>query len=526
MTTDCDVLICGLGPVGQLLALLLGRLGVDTIAIDEAAEPYDLPRAAVVDDEVLRIFQAAGVDGLVMVDAQIQRAVSYVTAGGRTIEVLRVGGTESGALGHPPLVSIHQPSFERTMVAAMERYDSVQPRWQQRLEVIDRRDEHVTAWIRPVDGGRSEPITARWLVGCDGARSAVRSRLGVAFGGSTFVQRWLVVDGLVDRPIGRVPHPHFVGDPGRPIVTLPMSPGRHRWEWMLHPGEDAAPFLEPTRIRELLAPWLSGEQVEVERAVVYTFHARTAERWRAGRVLLAGDAAHVMPPFVGQGFASGARDAANLAWKLDAVLRGAPERLIDSYEAERRPHVRSMQHLAVRWGGVVQTTNPSVGRLRDLVVEALDRSGALRRIQQHVKPLPTFGTGAFADRPHRLPWRRTVGTLFPQPDVRIPGGAALRLDDLIGPGWAALSVSPDAARRLSATGVRVLELSRDVIDASGAIGAWLARHGADWVLLRPDRYVFACGPAQEAASAVQALRRALGTSLRSTRADAVAAVPA
>src|SRR5438094_468484 len=183
---------------------------------------------------------------------------------------------------------------------------------------------------------------------------------------------------------------------------------------MLHPGEDQAPFLEPARLRELLAPWITDEQVEIERAVVYTFHARTAERWRAGRVLVAGDAAHVMPPFVGQGFSSGARDAANLAWKLDAVLNGAPERLLDSYEAERRPHVRAMQGFAVRWGGVVQTTNPVVGRLRDSAIELLDRSGALRFISDRAKPHPRCAAGTFA---------RGGGELFPQPG---------RLDDALG----------------------------------------------------------------------------------------------
>jgi 3-(3-hydroxy-phenyl)propionate hydroxylase len=514
-TMDCDVLICGAGPVGQLLALLLGRLGVSTIAIDEAAEPYELPRAAIVDDEVLRVFQAAGVERAIMADAQIQRAVSYVTAGGRTIEVLRPA---VGEYGHAPLVSIHQPSVERSLVAALDEQEHVELRWELRLEAVDRRADHVTAWARPTAGGRSVPITARWLVGCDGGRSAVRSRVGVAFGGSTFAQRWLVVDAFVDRPLVRVPHPHFVGDWRRPIVTLPMSPGRHRWEWMLHPGEDEAPLLETARIETLIAPWLDGERIEIERAVVYTFHARTAARWRAGRVLLAGDAAHVMPPFVGQGFSSGARDAANLAWKLDAVLRGAPDRLLDSYETERRPHVTRMQSLAVRWGAVVQTTSPRTGRVRDTVVEALDRSGALAWIRERIKPLPTCRAGAFADRPHRLPFRRSSGALFPQPEVTAPGGDTLRLDDLIGPGWAALCAGAEAASALAATGVPVFELGRDVVDPSGVICDWFSRHGADWVLLRPDRFVFACGSPADIAQAMQALRALVGAAAFSTRA--------
>ena len=499
--TDCDVLICGLGPVGQLLALLLGELGVRTIGVEEAYEPYNLPRAAVVDDEVLRIFQAVGLDEQILENAQIQKAVSYMTDGGRGMLAFR---TEHGELGHPPLVSIHQPSIEHAMVAALGERGTVKLRSGHRVETIDRRSDHVTAWVRPVTGGRSEPITARYLVGSDGARSAVRSRLQTQFGGSTFAQRWLVVDALVDRPLQKVPHPHFVGNVERPIVTLPMSPGRHRWEWMIHPGEDQAPFLEPARIKELMAPWIADETVEVERAVVYTFHARTAARWRVGRVLLAGDAAHVMPPFVGQGFSSGARDAGNLAWKLDAVLRGAPERLLDSYEAERRPHVTAMQRLAVRWGGVVQTTNPALGTVRDCTLELLDRTGALRVISENAKPLPAYQAGAFAHKPHRLPFRRTVGSLFPQPD---------RLDEQLGRGWSAVTRTGDATRAWERAGLHVVERPGD---------EWLARHGAHWALLRPDRYVFACGGVDEHARAVHALRELVGPGLRTAQPTEIA----
>jgi 3-(3-hydroxy-phenyl)propionate hydroxylase len=448
----------------------------------------------VVDDEVLRIFQAAGIDRQILADAQVQRAVSYLTHRRRPIEVFKL---EHGALGHPPLVSIHQPSMERTMVTALQERPTVDVRWGRRVEVIDRAAEHVTAWLRPVAGGPAQPVRARFLVGCDGARSAVRGRLQIAFGGSTFVQRWLVVDGLVDRPLAKVPHPHFVGDMRRPIVCLPMSPGRHRWEFMIHPGEDQAPFLEPQRVRELLAPCITDEHVQVERAVVYTFHARTAARWRAGRVLLAGDAAHVTPPFVGQGFSSGARDAANLAWKLDAVLNGAPERLLDSYEAERRPHVTNMQNFAVRWGGVVQTTNPTVGLIRDRAIELLDRTGALEWIQQRAKPRPAYGSGAFATAPHRLPFRRAVGALFPQPD---------RIDDRLGRGWSAVSTSPGATVALRANRIRVVEVGHS---------EWLAEHQASWALLRPDRYVFACGDQEDIPPALRALRDTVGDGLRS-----------
>lgn len=483
---DCEVLICGLGPVGQLLALLLADLGVRVIAVDEAAEPYDLPRAAVIDDEVLRIFQAVGLDAAILRDAQPQKSVTFVTNGGRKLEVLRPA---HGDLGHPPLVSIHQPSMERTMVAALEERGEVDTRWSTRVEVVDRAADHVDAYIRPVAGGRSARIRANFLVACDGGRSFVRRTLQIPFGGSTFAQRWLVLDGLLDRPLSKVPNPHFIGDVERPTVSLPMSPGRHRWEWMLHPGEDAAEFERESRIRELVAPYLAGEHVEFERAVVYTFHVRRAERWQAGRVFLAGDSAHLTPPFAGQGFSSGARDAQNLAWKLEAVLRGAPSKLLGSYEIERRPHVTSMQNLAVRWGGVVQTSSPWVGRLRDGALGLLDRTGALSVIREQVKPLPTYGAGAFSATPAKFPPARVVGSLFPQPD---------RLDDELGNRWSAVTASHAAAAAWRARGIRTVFRPVD---------PWLRANDCDWALLRPDKFVYATGAAEDVGRASGELRR-------------------
>jgi 3-(3-hydroxy-phenyl)propionate hydroxylase len=259
-----------------------------------------------------------------------------------------------------------------------------------------------------------------------------------------------------------------------------MSPGRHRWEFMLHPGEDASPLLETGALDRAIAEWLDGERAEVERAVVYTFHTRMATRWREGRVLLAGDAAHVMPPFAGQGFAAGARDAGNLAWKLAAVLDGAPSALLDTYERERRPHVRAMQRTANLMGALVQTTDPRLARGRDAVLGALDGTAVQRWITGNVKPLPTYGDGAFARRPARIPVRRTVGALFPQTN---------RLDDRLGAGWAAVVLPADTSA------MRALSRAGPTVHDPGSDGAWLRRHGLSWALLRPDRYVFACGAA-------------------------------
>ncbi len=441
-----------------------------------------------------------------LANSQVQEEASFVTGRGRKVVVLR---PVEGVQGHPPLVSINQPAIERTMVAALSEVPAAETRWERELLRLDQDLDGVTATVRS-PGGEQESIRARWAVGCDGGGSLVRQLLGIEFGGSTFRQRWLVVDVNVDRPLAKVPHPHFYGDRRRPIVSLPMSPGKHRWEWMLHPGEDEAPFLDPDSIAERVAPWLQGERAEVERAVVYTFHARTASRWRDGRVLLAGDAAHVMPPFAGQGFSSGARDAANLAWKLAAVSGGAPEALLDTYEIERRPHVRAMTRLALGLGSFVQSTNRGVAALRDAYLAAMDATGVAEWLQSRIKPVPAYADGAFAEKPHPFPPKASVGRQFPQPRVGV-GGREQLLDEALGDGWRVITTDVRAADRFRASGLATFLVGADIDDVDGWIAAWLTGFDADWVVLRPDRFAFALGAGpDETPAAVAAVRRTLG----------------
>ncbi|MCB0861873.1 MAG: bifunctional 3-(3-hydroxy-phenyl)propionate/3-hydroxycinnamic acid hydroxylase [Solirubrobacterales bacterium] len=505
--TDCDVLICGLGPVGDLLALLLGQRGVSVVGIDAAPEPYELPRAAVVDDEVLRIYQWAGILDQILAESQVQDEVSFVPRHGRRLTLMEPDGTLQGQHG---LVSIHQPTMEQTMIEAARKQSTVDLRWGVRLLDFRQENELVRARVEDESGEQRE-LTARWMVGADGGTSWVRQLLGIEFSGSTFRQRWLVVDVALDRPLDRVKHPHFFGDPERPVVCLPMSPGRHRWEWMVHPGEDVEPMIDPESIRRRLEPWLGEETAEVERAVVYTFHHRVAERWREGRVLLAGDAAHLTPPFAGQGFSSGARDATNLAWKLEAVLSGAPAALMDSYEAERRPHVEAMIRLAVTMGKFIQTSNSRVAVGRDLLLRTLEVTGINHWGRQRVKPLPAYGDGAFAETPAGLVFKRIVGSQFPQPEVVDTKGCRIKLDGLTGLDWTALTSEPEVADAFGSQGIRSLLAGRDFEDPDKTISDWLIDHESAWVLLRPDQFIYACGATlEEVKPATDQLRRDLG----------------
>ncbi|MCK9897688.1 FAD-dependent monooxygenase [Frankia sp. AgB32] len=329
-----DVLVAGFGPVGAVLTALLGERGVSVLAVDRAPGAYPRPRAAGLDEEVLRLL--VGLPGMAGLLAEV-RSSRRATFVGPDRRLLLAAGQGPAELGVPVGAFIHQPSVERALRAGIAAIPSVEVR----LGVGVRGLREGAETVR-VELDDASVVEARWVVGCDGAPSTVRSLIGAGYAGTTFAQPWLVVDVRSAEPLPVAPEIAFVLDPRRPAVTMPM-PGGHRWEWMLRPGEDTDQMTRPDTVARLLAPWIDPATVTVERAAVYTFHARMAGRWRVGRVLLAGDAAHTMPPFAGQGLASGVRDVAALAWRLREVLAGVcgPASL-DDYERERRPQVAAI----------------------------------------------------------------------------------------------------------------------------------------------------------------------------------------
>lgn len=480
-----EVVVVGYGPVGQLVAHLLGAAGVRTLVLERSDALHPGPRAAALDDEGLRILQAAGLAEAARETMLANVPIEFVTRRGRVVRLVDCADTRNGQ----PFVSLmHQPALEAVLDAGVRSHECVEVR--HGLEVLGLAQEPGRVAVTLADGGE---VVADWLVACDGARSPVRAALGVQTVGSRFAQPWLVVDTLLEAPRREPPAMRFVGDPVRPRVSVPMGPRRHRWEFMVLPGEDAEALAGGDRVRELLSGVCAPARVEVERATIYTFGARVAESWRVGRVLLAGDAAHVMPPFAGQGLCSGLRDAQNLVWKFAAVLReGAPEALLDSYEAERRPHVEAMTRLARVMGAVVQTRRPRAAALRDGALAGLSQAPWLgpRARSGSVRPSAHYTAGAFGPG---------GGKLFGQPLVR-----GVALDDLLPSGrWALLGAGRDPREGLGVTARAAFGAAAGVAVDPGLLS------GAELVVLRPDRFVFA-RDAADGARAATAHRQLMG----------------
>jgi 3-(3-hydroxy-phenyl)propionate hydroxylase len=443
-----DVAILGYGPVGALLANFLGRAGLTVTVYERDTAIHPLPRAVHFDGEIMRIFQSAGLAERVgEVARPSSQGMHFVNAGGRALMVRR-GVEGRGPHGWPNNWYFNQPELEQVLRDGAARFANVKL--------------HLGREIADVG-----ELDAKYIVGCDGARSLVRRAIGSRQHDLGLHQPWLVVDLLCDPMAPRIKAlPDYtvqLCDPQRPMTVVNVGGARRRWEIMLMPGDDPARLTEPAIFWPMMARWLGPGDATLERAAIYTFHSLVQEGWRKGNLLLAGDACHQTPPFLGQGMCAGMRDVANLAWKLAAVLRGeAPDSLLDTYESERLPHVRTFIELAVKLGAVLQETDPAKAAERDAHFAA----GA----EMFDFPQPQLGPGFRADGPP------PVGTIFPQP--LLPDGRLM--DEAIGQRFAVVGEAG------------LLEgLAGDAVRLPGVGLDWLARYGAHAAVLRPDRYVFA-----------------------------------
>ncbi|MGQ0831672.1 MAG: bifunctional 3-(3-hydroxy-phenyl)propionate/3-hydroxycinnamic acid hydroxylase [Microthrixaceae bacterium] len=473
-----DLLVVGFGPVGATMAGLAARQGLAVLAVDREVDLYPLPRAAHCDHEILRILQELGCADEVVAAMLVNDGMDFLTADREVLLRFRTRGL--APTGWPASVLFHQPGFESALRRAVHD-TTAEVRLGLGLTGITQDPDGVTATLR--DGER---VRARFAVGCDGARSMVRSRIGAEMEDLEFEEPWLVVDLLLQEPIAALPgHALQVCDPARPHTLVPMPWPRFRFEFMLLPGEDPDGIQRPERVGELLSSWIDPSLVEVERAAVYTFHGLIARQWRSGRIFLAGDAAHQMPPFLGQGMCSGMRDAANLVWKLAAVLqRDAPDALLDTYQLEREPHVRSIVEAAVGFGRLICTTDPVVAAARDaqMLAAPMDEASA-------PAAAPLLGGG--------LALGPGGGAPSAQPTL-----AGQRLDDVVGSRFALITrepLPPEHPAHIWWSGRAA------ILDASATPELLGLLDGQEAVVLRPDRYVFATGSTAEVTRLAKAM---------------------
>ncbi len=482
MDANSDVLIVGGGPVGVVTALLLARRGFAVRVLEREPEVYSLPRAIVMDDEIQRVLQGAGlIDGLRAITTPLQGA-EFVKPGGERIMGIEIPLDADFALGHHPTVTYYQPELEAFLRDAAVRA-GVDLRLGVEVIGVEHHADGVVA--HTVDGSHS----ARWLVAADGASSPIRKQLGIAFVDQGFDQDWLVLDVRLRRAVPSLSRfVQQICDPARPTTYVVGHGDYRRWEFQLQAGETRDEVVTDERVWELLEPWLSADDAELVRAVVYRFHATVADAMRSGRVFLAGDAAHQMPPFLGQGLCSGVRDAANLAWKLRLVDDGdADDALLDTYSAERLPHAAGVVAHAV-----------DTGRLIDELSSRASASTGLDAAYGGDRPFPILEHGIrVGDHP-------AVGRQLPQP--RIDGRP---LDELLGTGFAVVA---DSESFDTATRATWGDLASVVVVPVATMPLALPHGGA--VIVRPDRYVAAVAhDAAEFAASSDALLRQLAIRL-------------
>jgi 3-(3-hydroxy-phenyl)propionate hydroxylase len=533
---DTDVLILGAGPVGLTLANLLGGYGISTLVADAGEKLIDYPRGVGLDDESLRTFQTAGLVDQVLPHTTPQHIMRMVNGKGQVLANVAPGAQDYGWSRRNGFI---QPLVDAELLEGLSRYDHVDVRFSSTLLGYVDDADGVTATVELGDGSRTT-VRARYLVGCDGGRSTTRKSMGVTFEGQSSPTRFLVIDVRND-PLG-TPNAYLGADPVRPFVSIGLPHGVRRFEFMIFDSETDEQVADPRFVHELLARHVPDPAtLDFIRQRVYTLHARIAGAFRKGHVLIAGDAAHLMPVWQGQGYNSGVRDATNLAWKLTAVLQGiADDALLDTYDMERRDHAKSMIDVSVAMGRILSPTNKAVAGARDKLAAALNLVPAAKRwiAEGRYKPKPRFHGGALVEAVGPAAEGKPVGQMFPQPRVDTRTEQNVRLDDVLGP-WFSVLVwgndprqvfDQDSLDTLTRLGVKLVSVRpstqlywdaaptgdpREALDvtvigdATGRLKTWFDTHPVGFVVVRPDRYVAAAAVSQHAPSVTTALATAL-----------------
>lgn len=509
---EYDVVQVGYGPVSEALALMLGRQGRRVAVCERWRERYPLPRAVCIDHELYRVLAANGL-GIVLPEVT-QPGPPYQWFNADWRELLTIDWSKPSISGGVEVNFVHQPTLEGAMDEAVRSEPTVDLFLGCEVIAVDQDAMGATVTVRE-DNGDERTLSARYVVGCDGANSLVRTAIGGAQEDRGFEADWLVVDvrlkpGVTIERLG-IPAAGQYCDPRRPTIVPAGISGNQvyrRWEFMRMPGETIAELEREARVWELLASWAGPDDVELVRHKVYNFRSLLATRWRDRRLLICGDAAHVMPPFMGQGMCSGLRDAWNLTWKLGLVLDGtADDCLLDSYQVERRPHVDRLIELSIYLGKIICVPDRDTAAVRD--------RSFFERTAPPPPPFPQLVDGLFY-RPEHGKLQDGAGALSPHVHLR-KDGRSIRLDDYDGGGGFLLitrGLDPAGARQvLGGVPLRAFALGQEVgevQDVEGRLDDCLDAQGWSAMIVRPDFYVFG-GAADE--PSLQRLSKALAKDL-------------
>ncbi|MBY4212542.1 bifunctional 3-(3-hydroxy-phenyl)propionate/3-hydroxycinnamic acid hydroxylase [Rhodococcus fascians] len=572
-TDDTDVVIVGAGPAGLMLANILGMYGKRVTVLEAMDSLIDYPRGVGLDDESFRTIQTVGLVDAVRPHTSPQHIMRLVNGAGK---VMLVNNPRTEEFGWERKHAFIQPEVDRALYEGLARFDNVEVLFGHRVEDVEEDVDGVIAiaLVVEADGEVTQRrIRGRFLVGCEGGKSPTRKRLGVTFEGRSPSTRWLVVD-VNNDPLG-IPNVFLGADPQRPYVSIGLPHAVRRWEFMLHDDETEEQVTDPDFVNSLLSEHVPDPaSLDFIRRRVFTHHGRVASNFRRGRQLIAGDAAHLMPVWMGQGWNSGIRDATNLGWKLATVLSGhASADLLDTYTTERKDHAKAMVDLSLTFGNVIKITNPVAALARDAASSLLNRFPQIKGYfaEMRFKPMPRYTRGVLADpsdctagRAHAtitsrlIPVRTAnttvspVGVQFPQPRVTTKDTSNVRLDDAIGNWWSVIVwgnspkdvLPPSALRRLDALGAQLVavvpetqrawahqHMDSDVLvlgDHTGRLKKWFDDRPTPLIFLRPDRFVAGACLTQNAPATLDAILESMSfvehTSARDSALPAVAAV--
>lgn len=550
---ETEVVIVGAGPVGLMLANLLGSFGRKALVLEALPELIDYPRGVGLDDESFRTIQSVGLDDAVLPHTNPQHIMRIVNANGT---VMLVNNPQTKEFGWDRKHGFIQPEVDRVLYEGLDRFDGVSVLFGHTVvdAVEDADSVTAVAEVTDADGKRrTVRVRGQYLVGCEGGKSPTRKRMGVSFEGESPATRWLVVD-VNNDPLG-TPNVFLGADPRRPYVSIGLPHAVRRFEFMLHDHESEDQVTDPDFVNELLKDHVPDpSKLEFIRRRVFTHHGRVAGSFRKGRQLIAGDAAHLMPVWLGQGWNSGMRDATNLGWKLATVLAGeAGDELLDTYTAERQEHATAMVELSLTFGKFIKITNPLGAKARDAASRVLNLLPQVKDYfaSMKFKPMPRYHTGVLVDpstqRPGHAaakitakltPFRTAnttvspVGLQFPQPLVMTDDGEQ-KLDDAIGPWWSVIVWGNDPHQVLPAESIRQLKalgatlvcvlpqtqrdyrkgkIGEDVIvlgDHTGAVKKWFDDRPTPVVFLRPDKFVAGACLVQHAPSTLAGILAAM-----------------